>query len=229
MTGRIRNVKILEYCLLASGLILLTIFAGVLVYRSVSSRHALREFDKARTAEAPVAQAPVRPQEKAELVVSEKLDFRLWSKHAVRARRESLEIHKGSPIAALSIEKLKMRAAVFEGTDELALNRGLGWITGTARPGEAGNVGIAGHRDSFFRGLKDISIGDRIELTTLRGTAVYTVDQFEIVTPGDVSVLRTRGAPSLTLVTCYPFYFIGHAPQRFILHATLNKQSVSGG
>jgi sortase A len=115
---------------------------------------------------------------------------------------------------------LDIRAPVFEGTDEWELNRGLGWIQGTASPGEAGNVGIAGHRDGFFRALKDVRVGDDIELLTLRRAASYTVDAIEIVTPDNVGVLRPRGAPSLTLVTCYPFYFVGDAPQRFIVHAT---------
>ena len=115
---------------------------------------------------------------------------------------------------------------MFEGTDDLALNRGVGWIAGTARPGEAGNgnIGIAGHRDGFFRGFKDILLGDEVELSTLEGVSFYAVDSIEIVSPDNVTVLRPRGVPSLTLVTCYPFYFVGDAPQRFIVHATLKRQ-----
>jgi sortase A len=222
MRRHIRGLTILERCLLVAGLICLAIFGGVLLYRSVSSRQALRAFDQART-----AKAPEHRQEAVKLNINEKVDFRRWSEQRVRAYRESLLSHQGSPMAALSIDKLKMRVPVFEGTDELALNRGVGWIAGTARPGESGNVGIAGHRDGFFRGLKDISLGDTIKLTTLEGTLVYKVDQFEIVTPDDVSVLRPRGGSSLTLVTCYPFYFVGSAPQRFILHAALNRAAGS--
>ena len=112
-----------------------------------------------------------------------------------------------------------MEAPLLEGTDDVTLNRGVGRIEGTAHPGEDGNLGIAGHRDSFFRVLKDIKVGDRVDLEGLERSDTYVVDQVEIVDPGDVSVLRPRSKPSLTLVTCYPFYFIGSAPRRYIVHA----------
>ena len=107
------------------------------------------------------------------------------------------------------------------------LNRGVGRIIGTARPGGPGNIGIAGHRDGFFRGLKDISVGDDVELTTTKERATYIVDQIEIVSPTDVRVLQPRGVSSLTLVTCYPFYFVGDAPNRFIVHASLASDQLS--
>lgn len=91
----------------------------------------------------------------------------------------------------------------------------------TARPGEPGNVGIPRHRDEFFRGLKGITTGDVIELSTLSGSAVHVVDQIEIVDPHSIGVLRPRSRPSLTLVTCYPFYYVGSAPRRFIVNAAL--------
>jgi sortase A len=112
---------------------------------------------------------------------------------------------------------------VFEGTDELQLNRGVGWIAGTARPGQDGNIGIAGHRDGFFRALKDVKTGDKLDISTLHGLRRYAVDEIEIVTPDNVGVLQRRAAPSVTLVTCYPFYFIGDAPQRWIVHARLTE------
>src|SRR5262249_31287164 len=101
--------------------------------------------------------------------------------------------------------------------------RGAGWISGTAKPGELGNVGIAGHRDGFFRGLKDISIGDAINLNTTTRIPRYRVNQIEIVDPDNVWVLKARQAPSITLVTCYPFYFVGNAPLRFIVHGALSE------
>ena len=137
--------------------------------------------------------------------------------------KASLSIEKRLPLAVLGIKKLRVRVPVFEGTDDLVLNRGVGWITGTSRPGDDGNVGIAGHRDGFFRGLKDIAVGDAIELETLGRRAVYIVDEIEIVPPERVEVLQPRAAPSVTLVTCYPFYFIGDAPMRFIVHAALDR------
>lgn len=114
---------------------------------------------------------------------------------------------------------MNLEVPVLEGTDDFTLNRAVGHIEGTAEPGQNGNVGIAGHRDGFFRGLKDIQVGDAIEVITQTATSHYLVDEILIVSPQDVSVLRRRSRASLTLVTCYPFYFVGSAPKRFIIHA----------
>jgi sortase A len=81
-------------------------------------------------------------------------------------------------------------------------------------------MGIAGHRDGFFRGLKDVVLGDALELETTSGTQTYIIDSIKLVTPDDVSVLRNEPTSALTLVTCYPFYFVGSAPQRYIVHAS---------
>jgi sortase A len=115
---------------------------------------------------------------------------------------------------------------VLEGTDDLILNRGVGLIAGTARPGDEGNIGIAGHRDGFFRGLKDVGPGDRIELAEEGKTETFVIDNIVIVDPKDVSILARRERPSLTLVTCYPFYFIGSAPQRYIVQASLTSSDL---
>jgi len=114
---------------------------------------------------------------------------------------------------------------VLEGTDDLVLNRGVGHIDGTPRPGEPGNVGIAGHRDGFFRGLKDVTAGDVIEVETLSQRLRYRIQSLTIVSPQSVDVLEPTAEPALTLVTCYPFYYVGSAPQRFIVRA---RQVVPG-
>ena len=158
-----------------------------------------------------------------EVAPADEIDFGMWSEKRVREYRGSLQQKKDLPLAVLRIERLKLRVPIFEGVDDLTLNRGLGWIPGTAHPGGAGNVGVAGHRDGFLRVLKDISLGDTVELSTEQGSFTYAVDEVEIVTPDDISVLKPRGGPALTLVTCYPFYFLGHAPQRFIVHAALQQ------
>jgi sortase A len=131
-------------------------------------------------------------------------------------------------LAVLRIRRINIEAPVLEGTDDLTLNRGLGRIAGTARFGETGNIGIAGHRDGFFRELKDIQLGDRIEVETPQGRSTYVVDHLQIVKPTDVQVLQSASASTLTLVTCYPFYFVGTAPRRFIVHAKLVSDSSSG-
>ena len=212
-----RNFNILERSLLAAGGLLLGVWAAALIHRSVGSRTALIEFEKARESVAAggwTGGLEVDPGD---------TDVSLWSEKRVREYRQSLAIHKGAPLAVLRVSRLNIQVPVFEGTGDLVLNRGVGWIAGTARPGESGNIGIAGHRDGFFRALKDASTGDVIQLSTVRGTRIYIVDQIEIVNPDNVGVLQPRGAPSLTLVTCYPFYFVGDAPQRLVLHAALKE------
>lgn len=124
-----------------------------------------------------------------------------------------------APLAVLRIPKIKLAVAVLEGTAESTLNRAVGHIETTALPGSDGNSGIAGHRDRFFRGLKDIRAGDLLELETLTSVDTYRVERTWIVDPHEVSVLDPTDSPSITLVTCYPFYFVGSAPQRFIVRA----------
>jgi sortase A len=108
---------------------------------------------------------------------------------------------------------------VAEGTTSKVLRHAVGHIAGTALPGQAGNIGIAGHRDSFFRPLRNIQQEDVIELTTARGIYRYRVVSTKVVKPEDTAVLDSDGREILTLVTCYPFYFVGSAPERFIVRA----------
>jgi len=211
-------VKLVQRVLLVVGVCLLAASALAIVDRSVSSRRSLAAFDQARAARSSPAAT-----DRVALASAETTDFSLWSEKRIREYKASLTIAKELPMAVLDIGRLRIRVPVFEGTSDLVLNRGLGWIAGTARPGETGNIGIAGHRDGFFRGLKDIVVGDTMELGTLEQRATYVVDEIEIVTPEHVEVLQPRAAPAITLVTCYPFYFIGDAPQRFIVHATLRR------
>jgi sortase A len=143
----------------------------------------------------------------------------LWSDSRVRHYRESLARDTGPAIGVLKIAKIGLTVPILEGTDELTLDRGVGHIDGTDVPGGPGNVGIAGHRDGFFRGLKDIGPGDVVELRASSGDVTYVVDEVRIVDPDAVWVLESTGKPALTLVTCYPFYFVGAAPQRFVVRA----------
>ena len=149
-------------------------------------------------------------------------DFSLWSEKRIKEYQESLAAHFDPAIGVLRIPKINVEVPVLEGTDDLVLNRGVGHVTGTAYPGDnSGNVAIAGHRDGFFRGLKDVVVGDKIELITLQRTDNYIIDRITIVERTDVSVLEQRPHSSLTLITCYPFYFIGSAPQRYIVQASI--------
>jgi sortase A len=122
-------------------------------------------------------------------------------------------------IGRIEIPRLLLSAVVLEGTDKTTLRRAVGHIPGTALPGEAGNVGLSGHRDTFFRPLKDLRIKDEVQLSTLKGNFEYEVESLRVVEPDNVGVLASSGENVLTLVTCYPFSFVGPAPQRWIVRA----------
>lgn len=129
------------------------------------------------------------------------------------------DLEEGALIGRIEIPRVGVSAIVLHGIDNKTLRRGVGHIPGTPLPQHDGNFGLAGHRDSFFRALKDIRLEDTIELTTLDGTFEYKVEWTKIVEPDDTYVLADEGIPSLTLVTCYPFYYVGSAPKRFIVRA----------
>jgi sortase A len=160
---------------------------------------------------------------------SDGIDFRLWSEKRVRAFEESLAKHFTPPLALLNIPRLHLEVPLFNGTDDDILNRGVGRIVGTGRVGQNGNLGIAGHRDGFFRALKDVEIGDSVELITGDKILVYKVDKISIVFPNNVRILENRTVPTITLVTCYPFYFVGDAPQRYVLQCSLKRNELFTG
>ena len=137
------------------------------------------------------------------------------------ARAESFGIDGlvGSPLARIEISSIGLAAMIMEGTDGKTLRRAVGHIPGTPLPGQQGNVVITGHRDTFFRGLRNIHKDDEITLRTLNGTYRYRVDSTQVVEPEDIAMLDHSDDAILTLVTCYPFYFVGPAPKRFIVRA----------
>jgi sortase A len=130
---------------------------------------------------------------------------------------------KGTVIGRLEVPRLGVSVMTREGVDARTLRTAVGHVPATALPGESGNAAFAGHRDSFFRPLKDIREGDRVVVTTPDGRHEYVVRETRIVKPTDVSVLDRTREPTLTLVTCYPFTYVGAAPQRFIVRAALTK------
>lgn len=210
----------IERAFLICGVVLLAIYGAVRIEGTLRSRAAVKALDADSTAIVAgpdISEGPTSPE----------VDFSLWDHHRAKAYKQSLGERTGVPSAVLQISKIRLEVPVFDGTDDLTLNHAVGRIAGTARPGERGNIGIAGHRDGFFRGLKDIAIGDTIELKTPKGIDMYAVEQINIVSPNDVTPLRPRSVPSLTLVTCYPFYFIGSAPKRYIVTSSLIRETRS--
>jgi len=197
------------------GVVLIGVYAAAYFHKEVLSRAQVRQFY------GPRKQNIVQAREASPTKPVFKVDFRLWSEKRIAEYEESLAHNLDPPLALLHISKVQLEVPVLEGTDDLTLNRGVGHILGTARPGEEGNVGIAGHRDGFFRVLKDVKPGDTIDLVEPSSTERYKVDRIVLVRPNDVSVLQPRPVRSLTLVTCYPFYFFGSAPQRYIVQASI--------
>ncbi len=125
-----------------------------------------------------------------------------------------------SIVGRIEIPRIGLKAMILEGASRRTLALAVGHIPGTALPGAKGNAAIAGHRDTFFRGLKDIRPGDKILVTTLEGFYEYQVKACHVVGPRDTRVLQDTAETALTLVTCYPFHYLGPAPERFIVRAT---------
>jgi sortase A len=182
---------------IAAGLLLIAIYLVPTVYGTVMSHLALAQFRASGHAN------------------------RLWDSARIRAYQRSLAVSFPAPEAILRVPKAAIEVPILEGTDDLTLNRGVGHIPGSSLPGHSGNIAITGHRDGFFRGLKDITAGDTIEVVRHNQTDKYLVRNIKIVLPSDTSVLNQTDDSTLTLITCYPFYYVGSAPQRYIVQASL--------
>jgi LPXTG-site transpeptidase (sortase) family protein len=149
---------------------------------------------------------------------------RFQAKQAVAFARSAqayapVTVRTGGLVGMLDVPRLKLSTPVIEGDDDRTLKRAVGHLPDTPFPWQDGNSAVAGHRDGLFRPLKDIKIGDEIRFRTSRDHFRYRVVETSIVQPDDVSVLHPRSHRSLTLITCYPFSFVGNAPKRFIIHA----------
>ena len=181
--------------------------------------------DTAAPAPAPPAPPPPPPRE---LTWSRKVDMKLWSAVRVKAYNAALTRETPPTLAILRIPRLELEVPVHDGTADAVLDLAAGRIEDTALPGTAGNVGIAAHRDGFFRVLKDIKEGDALVLDTPVASEQYRVEWIKITTPDDVSVIDPTPGPAVTLVGCYPFYHVGSAPQRFIVRAVPVARGLAG-
>jgi Ca-activated chloride channel homolog len=193
--NRIRVINLMDRCarlILSCGLALIAGCALVVISMEAYQWHAAKVLDRKLA-------APVHA--------------------AAASSRQSLH-RPGEVLARLEIPRLGLSQIILEGTSDSTLRRGLGHIEDTAFPGELGNVGVAGHRDTFFRAVRNVLKGDEIIVTAPSGKITYIVDSMKVTTPEDTGGLDPTPAPSLTLVTCFPFNFVGHAPKRFVVRAT---------
>lgn len=193
----------------------------------VGSAAALAAFDAARAETLARADLPWPHPASSEEELLQELDApdqSLWSAERKTSFSHMLQYDPGVPEAVLRIPAIGLEVPVFDGTDEVTLTHGVARIEGTPHPGEPGNVGIAGHRDGFFRGLKDVHVGDALVVETLSETLSYEIAEISIVDPDDTSVLEPTEESAVTLVTCHPFYYVGHAPRRYIVRAVLASE-----
>ncbi len=149
-------------------------------------------------------------------------DMSLWAPGRIDDYKASLTADLPPLLGVLEIASVGLEVPVYSTSNDLTMDRGAGVIDGMAYPHEEGNIGISGHRDGYFRVLKDIKRGDEIVLQTLNGPKKFTIDTTQVVEISDTRLLQDTWDQTLTLVTCYPFYFVGHAPKRFIVTASLD-------
>ena len=147
---------------------------------------------------------------------------------ATDVRPPAPALHRGAPVATLWIPRVELSAVVLHGSDAQTLRRGPGHLENTPLPGQPGNVVIAGHRDSFFWPLRNIRLGDDIFLDTPRGRVHYEVTSVRVVKPHDISVLAPTARAIVTLITCYPFWVFGNAPDRFVVRAAAVVNGATG-
>lgn len=209
-----------EWLCYVSGFTLTGVFLSQLALGEVQRQSGIASF------QAHMATAEQRRQPSLALDELAPPDTRLWSPQRIADYQASLQAELPSVLGVLAAPALGLEVPVYPTDSQLSLDRGAGIIDGMAYPHELGNIGVAGHRDGYFRTLKDISPGDELVLQTLVGTKHFTVERTEIVEATDTRVLADTDQQTLTLVTCYPFYYVGHAPQRFVVIARLDARYV---
>jgi sortase A len=198
---------VVRYLLLTVGIVCLSIYGYTWLARELSQSYDSREFDRTPKAAAIVAfDSHIAPT----------------GSRVARSRRPVSPVSRPAPMALigrLTVPRLHLSVMVRDGVDGSTLQLAVGHIPSTAMPWQAGNVGVAGHRDTFFRGLKDLRNKDEIRFSTLNGDFKYLVESLIVVEPENVAVLASSAGNVLTMVTCYPFSYVGNAPKRFVVRA----------
>jgi sortase A len=198
-----RIVTLLERAAWIAGIAALAVYVGARADGEMKRSAGVRRFE----------QRPETP------------DQSLWSSSRQRAYDMSLSAQTGPVLAVLRIPAVDLEVPVYADTSTLHLNRGVGLIERTQAPGRGGNVGIAGHRDGFFRVLQHVKAGDRVEVDTQDRRFDYRVAFISLVLPTDARLLAPTSDSVVTLVTCFPFYFVGPAPRRFVVRAVLADEA----
>jgi sortase A len=192
--------------LIIFGLVCLLTYAAVSIHSAWYQRRAKAELTREITTESPTMVRETR----------------------ARSARPA-PLAGGAVIGRVDVPRLKLSAAIAEGDDDATLRKAVGHLSDTSLPWEeTGNAAFAAHRDGLFRPLRDIRLNDEVNVVTPRGEFHYVVRKTEVVEPDDVWVLAPTDSPTITLITCYPFSFIGHAPKRFVVHAARVIPEVSG-
>jgi len=207
--ARTRMWSVVEILMWVSGISLSGFYAVAIVHAQLASGDDIGNF-----------------RDRIEMI--DEADQLLWSDSRKDAYRKALAIDTTLPEALLRIPAIDLEVPVWEGTDEVTLNRAVGRVAHTAPAGESGNTVVAGHRDGFFRELGELKTGDRIEVQSLTDRHVYVVKETMIVEPDATHLMDPSVQTMLTLITCYPFYFVGPAPQRFVVRA-IRDDSTTGG
>ncbi len=193
-----RTMRVVSWVMISVGVTLLSISVGTAAYGAMFQLLTSRNFDQ--------------------LLHASELSLPLRTSAALTAANTGV-------VGKLEIPRLGISVMILEGLNSGVLRRGAGHVPETPIPGPGGNAAIAAHRDTYFRNLRNVVKGDRIDVLTLRGTLTYVVNSTEIVSPEDTGVLASSTKPQLTLITCYPFYMVGPAPKRFIVHAFLSPST----
>ncbi|HUQ95343.1 MAG TPA: class D sortase [Bryobacteraceae bacterium] len=194
-------LKVFQFCLFVVGFLGISYWAALWYEGRTAQEEGAKELDTQ------IQETPAPPPSKK-------------SRSSRKAPPEPLPMPapvKGKAIARMEVPRLKLSAVVFEGTDDRTLNKGVGHLPGSALPGQTGNVVLAAHRDTYFRALENIRRNDHIKVITPQGPKTYLVESTAIVTPKTVEVTKATSTPTLTLITCYPFRYVGSAPYRFIV------------
>lgn len=174
-----------------------------------------------------LAPAPDQTAEFASFDSTAEPDTSLWAPGRIADYQASLSADLPPVLGVLKVPSVALEVPVYQTNSELVMDRAAGVIDGMAYPHEPGNIGISGHRDGYFRALKDVTVGDDILLQTLDGQKRFRIEAIHIADIDDTHLLEDTRDQTLTLVTCYPFYFVGHAPQRFIVTASLDTTNVN--